>query len=82
MNNNEDTVEVRTRLRKTRRLKMAYNVSQTDGTKIAAIRFSGQYLESLGFDHNGFFDLTINEDGSLTIKPVSREEADASEVSV
>jgi hypothetical protein len=74
MTTNENTVEVKTKLRKTRRLKMAYNVSQYDKTKIAAIRFSGQYLESLGFSHEGFFDLTINPDGSLTIRPVTREQ--------
>lgn len=72
-----NTVEVKAKLRKTRRLKMAYNISQGDKTKIAAIRFSGQYLEALGFSYDAFFDLTINEDGSLTIRPVSKEVAES-----
>lgn len=75
-----NTVEVKAKLRRTRRLKMAYNISQSDKTKIAAIRFSGQYLEALGFSYDAFFDLTINEDGSLTIRPVSKEQNEAEAV--
>jgi len=65
-------------LKRVRRLKMAYNVSQTR-TKIAAIRFSGQYLEGLGFTHDGFFDMTINEDHSITLRAISKEQNDAEE---
>ena len=72
---NDDTIEVKTRLRRTRRLRMGQNRSQTDGSAIAAIRFSGMYLHDLGFDPDGSFDLTINDDGSLTIKPVSAQQA-------
>lgn len=75
-----NTVEVKAKLRRTRRLKMAYNISQSDKTKIAAIRFSGQYLEALGFSYDAFFDLTINEDGSLTIRPVSKEQNESEAV--
>ena len=74
MIDNQDTVEVLTRLRKTRRLKMGYNKSQTDGSKVAAIRVSGIYLHDLGFDPDGFFDMVINSDGSLTMRPVSSDE--------
>lgn len=70
----DDVVEVKTRVRRTRRLKMSYNISQTDGSRVAAIRVSGKYLEDLGFDVDGFFDLTINEDGTLNLRPVSPEQ--------
>jgi len=72
----EETVEIKTRLRKTRRLKMGQNKSQSDGSMVAAIRMSGLYLQDIGFDPDGYFDMTINSDGSLTIQPVSKEQAE------
>lgn len=66
---NEETIEVKTRLKRQRKLRTAYNISQTDGSKIVAIRISGRYLEDLGFRHDGYFVLTINDDRSLTLRP-------------
>ena len=70
----KNTVEIKTRLRRTRRLRMGQNKSQTDGSAIAAIRISGLYLHDLGFEPYGFFDMVIQDDGSLSIKPVPTEE--------
>lgn len=75
----EDTVEVKTRLKRTRRLRMGKNKSQTDGSDVASIRISGLYLHDLGFDPNGFFDLQINDDASITLRPISAEQALADE---
>jgi len=65
-----DYIQVRTRIRRTRRLKMAYNTSPTDGSKISAVRFSGSYLEDLGFVVGGHYQLTVNDDGTITLKPL------------
>lgn len=78
MSDQSNLVAVKALLKRTRRLKMAYNVSQNQ-TKIAAIRFSGQYLEGLGFAHDGYFDMTINEDGSIVLRAVSKEQNDIEE---
>jgi len=77
MENESNTVQVKTSVRKTRRLKMAYNISQTDQSRVAAIRVSGLYLQDLGFSPDGYFDMTINTDGTLTLKPVSKEQHEA-----
>ena len=66
-------VEVTAKLRRKRTLKVAYNKSPSDDTKIPAIRFSGDYLEGLGFIVGGKYDLTINEDKSITLTPHSPE---------
>lgn len=73
----DDTVEVKTRLKKTRRLRMGKNKSQTDGSNVASIRISGLYLHDLGFSPDGFLDLEINEDKTITLHPVSAEQAKA-----
>lgn len=65
----DETIEVRTRIRRTRILRMGQNRSQTDGSLVAAIRISGIYLHDLGFDPKGFFQMTIQDDGSLLISP-------------
>jgi hypothetical protein len=65
----DETIEVRTRIRRTRILRMGQNRSQTDGSLVAAIRISGIYLHDLGFDPKGFFKMTIQDDGSLLISP-------------
>lgn len=68
-----NVVHVPSPIQKSRILKMAYNkVPKNDGTKtmMPAIKFSGQYLEVLGFKVGGFFELIINDDHSLTIKVV------------
>ncbi|MAE81341.1 MAG: hypothetical protein CMB80_01305 [Flammeovirgaceae bacterium] len=73
----EETISVATRIKKKRRLRIAYNNSQTEpGRKIAAIRFSGVYLEDLGFNVGGYLDLCINDDKSITLRPVSSEQND------
>ena len=66
-------VEVTAKLRRKRTLKVAYNKSPSDGSKIPAIRFSGDYLEGLGFVVGGKYELTINEDRTITIKPIGQE---------
>ena len=69
MSNTElDFIEVTTRIRRTRVLKTAYNQSPTDGTKIPAIRFSGGYLEDLGFSVGGKYELTVNTDNSISLR--------------
>tara|TARA_Y100000310_G_C20240947_1_gene604649 strand:+ start:311 stop:583 length:273 start_codon:yes stop_codon:yes gene_type:complete len=74
MSDNE-TVKVETSVRRKRRLRVAYNNSQTEpGRKVAAIRISGVYLEDLGFKAGDYFDMTINDDKSLTLKPVTAEQ--------
>lgn len=37
--------------------------------KSPAIRFAGKHLSDLGFKVGGKFEITINDDGSLTIRP-------------
>lgn len=74
-----DTVEVKTRLKRRRVLKMAYNRSQTDGRRVATIRCSGAYLEDLGFRHDGYFELVINDDRSITIRPCEGGGSDVEE---
>lgn len=69
-----NTVQVLATMQKTRRLKMAYNISQRTGGRVAAIRFSGQYLEALGFRHDGYFFLTINPEGSIVLTPAPAPE--------
>ena len=73
----DDTVEVKTRLKRTRRLRMGKNKSQTDASDVASIRISGLYLHNLGFSSDGYFDLQINDDATITIRPVSKEQAEA-----
>lgn len=73
----DDTVEIRTRIRRTRVLRMGQNRSQTDGSFVAAIRISGIYLHDLGFDPNGYFRMTIQNDGSLLIQPCDKPEGNS-----
>lgn len=69
-----DTVNLTTPMKRRRRLRVAYNLSQTEpDRKVAAIRISGQYLESLGFKVGGFLDMEINDDRSITLRPVTDE---------
>jgi len=73
----EDTIDIKTtsKVRRTRRLKVGYNNSQTTyGERTAAIRISGTYLEDIGFKVGDYMDLIINDDLSLTIRPVSAEQ--------
>ena len=69
MTDTTKTIEVTSKLKRERILKIGYNKSQTDNSKIPAIRISGQYLESLGFHPDGKFKMVINDDGSLTLRP-------------
>lgn len=70
-----DTVNIPTKRARTRRLKVAYNNSQVNpGHKVAAIRFSGTYLEDLGFNVGDYFDMIINNDHSLTLRPVTADQ--------
>lgn len=64
-----DLIELRMKIRRTRTLKMAYNQSPSDGRKIPAIRFSGEYLEGLGFVVGGHYDLVVQEDSSILLIP-------------
>tara|TARA_R110002096_G_scaffold392493_1_gene587459 strand:- start:1140 stop:1406 length:267 start_codon:yes stop_codon:yes gene_type:complete len=73
----DDTIQIKTRLRRTRRLKMGQNKTHPDGDPVAAIRVSGLYLQDLGFDPHGYFDMHINDDNSLTMTPISKEQAEA-----
>jgi hypothetical protein len=73
-----ETIELLAKMPRVRRIKMAYNKTGS-GLKIPAIRFSGKYLESLGFDTEGEFDLTINEDKSITIRPVPNASSNKAE---
>lgn len=70
----EDFIEVKTRIKRKRILKTAYNVSPTDSSKIPAIRFSGNYLEDLGFVVGGQYELTVNDDNSITLRAVNAVE--------
>lgn len=79
MSPSDETVEIRTRMQKTKRLRMGQNKSQTDGQPVAAIRLSGLYLHDLGFEPFGYFDRIVNPDGSILIKPVSAAQAKADE---
>lgn len=74
-----DFIEVRTRIRRKRVLKMAYNRTPIDKTKIAAIRFSGTYLEDLGFVVDGKYELTVNPDSTITLKPLPPEDESVAE---
>jgi len=67
---NTDFVEVQTKMRRRRVLKMAWNRKPKDQLKIPAIRFSGNYLEDLGFVVDGFFELIVQEDRSILLKPL------------
>ncbi len=67
---NNDFIEVKTRIRRRRRLKMAFNKQQGDNAKVPAIRFSGFWMGDLGFDVDGEYDLLVNQDGSITLTPV------------
>ena len=53
-----------------RRLTVAYNKAPNGGVS-PAIRFSGTFLEHLGFVAGEQYELIINDDLSLTIRPVS-----------
>jgi len=72
----EDFITVKTKMRRKRILKMAYNQSPSDGSKIPAIRFSGGYLEDLGFVVGGQYELTVQDDGSIVLKPLPPEVSD------
>ena len=80
----EDYIQVTTRVRRTRQLTVAYNrgpsVDGKKGTKIAAIRFSGSYLEDMGFAIGNSYSLRVNEDNTITLTPIV-EEAKTAEAS-
>lgn len=70
-----EIVRLATPVAKRRVLRMSYNVSQSEQStkKLPAIRFSGQYLADLGFDVAGFFEMIINDDHSITIRPHAKK---------
>lgn len=71
----DDFIQVKTRIRRKRILKTAYNQSPTDrNIKIPAIRFSGGYLEDLGFVVGGQYQMTVNDDNSITLKALLNDE--------
>ena len=55
------------KIKKTRRLKVAYNKQLNSDETVPAIRFSGQYLEAVGFEVGKFFIMEIDGDGTITI---------------
>jgi hypothetical protein len=72
----DDTIRIPVKMKRKRRLKVAFNQSQSEpGRKVAAIRFSGFWLEDVGFEVGKPFDLIINEDRSLTLRLVTDEES-------
>lgn len=73
MKENEGVI-VPIKIRRQRRLRVSRCVSALDKTEFSCIRFAGQYLNALGFDPNGFFDLFINDDKSITIRAVKDDE--------
>lgn len=62
--------------RRRRRLRLAYNYTSSPNgkRKLPAIKFSGDYLSALGFLIDGYFDLTINDDSTITLKAVPQDE--------
>ena len=72
----DDTIEIKTTVKRNRRIKIGYNVIPgSDGPKkkVAAIRFSGEYLENLGFEIGKYLQMTINRDKSITLRPIKDE---------
>lgn len=71
----DDRIQIATTIKRKRILKVGKNNSQTEpGRKVAAIRVSGQYLEDLGFVAGGYMELVVNDDRSITLRPISAEE--------
>ena len=65
----DDFIEVRTKIRRRRVLKTSYNQSPGDrSVKIPAIRFSGSYLEDLGFAIGGNYEMVVNPDNTITLR--------------
>jgi hypothetical protein len=73
MTDDNDYIEVTTRIRRTRSLTVAYNKAPGSEAKIAAIRFSGAYLEDMGFTIGGAYKLRVNEDNTITLTPTPDE---------
>jgi len=70
----EETIKIASRMKRRRKLKVAYNMSQTEpDRKIAALRMSGTYLENLGFVVGEYFLMVINDDLSITLRPITKE---------
>lgn len=80
----KDTIQIRSSMKRRRRIKVGYNKSQTEQDRnVAAIRFSGTYLEDLGFHVGEFMDLIINDDLSITLRPIkAAQELNESDVRV
>ena len=76
---NEDYIEVKALIKRRRELTVAYN--SADGLKIPSIRFSGSYLEDLGYPVGSKYELVINQDNSFTIRPCESEPVTAPLVS-
>lgn len=70
----ENSIEVTSKIKKTRVSKMTYNLSQSSNRRVPAIRISGEYLEDIGFAVGGYFELTINDDMSITLRPATQEQ--------
>lgn len=70
-----NTIVVTSRMRRLRLLKMGYN-SVNGSQRIPAIRMAGAYLNDLGFSADGYFQMIVNDDLSLTIKPISKADGD------
>ena len=73
--NDTDFIEVTTKLRRRRILKMAYNQPIVGGKKIPAVSVSGAYLHDIGLAVGGRYELTINVDNSITLRGVSDDDS-------
>jgi len=71
----EDYIEVSTKILRRRILRVAYNRNPTDKKMIPCLRFSGSYLDDLGFVVGGHYELTINEDNTITIRALTAIES-------
>lgn len=69
-----DYIEVKTRIKRTRKLTVAYNKNPGDGSQIPCIRFSGSFLQDIGFEIGKSYTMTVNRDGTLTLELVSEDD--------
>lgn len=72
----DEEIRIPTTLKRHRTLRVAYNMATNDRTKrVPTIRISGAYLQDLGFVVGGYFQLTINDDHSLTLRAITDDDA-------
>jgi len=69
-----ETIVVQREIKRNRRIKVSSSVVG-DRRKVAAVRFSGEYLHHIGIKPGMYVNLKINDDNSITITPIEDEEA-------